>query len=157
MTEDRIQPHPHSRQEPGGSSLVLCLCPPRVESLFFLQSCGGPRIKFCRPSKSGSLGIPRLGSLMWSLEPSHECENFFGINVLQFVGRPPSGYRACTLLPSCCGFSFVLGHAVSFFGGFQRPPADGCSAASCDFGSLAGGRKCTSFYSTILNLVQFSS
>ena len=29
--------------------------------------------------------------------------------------------------------SFVLGCGVSFFGGFQPPPVNGCSAASCDF------------------------
>ena len=91
MTEDRIQPHPHSRQEPGESSLITCLCPPRAESLSFSPVAGGPGIKFCQPSESDSLGIPRLGSLMWSLEPSHKCKNVSGINILQFVGRPPGG------------------------------------------------------------------
>ena len=41
-------------------------------------------------------------------------------------------------LPSYCGFSFVLGHGVSFFGRFQHPPVDGCSVASCNFGVLSG-------------------
>ena len=40
------------------------------------------------------------------------------------------------LLPSCCSFSFVLGHGVSFLGGFQHSPVDDCLAASCDFGVL---------------------
>ena len=26
-----------------------------------------------------------------------------------------------------------LDHAVSFFGGYQHPPVDGCSTTSCDF------------------------
>ena len=41
------------------------------------------------------------------------------------------------LLPSDWGFFFVFGHGVSFFGGFQHPPVDGCSAASSNFGVLA--------------------
>ena len=42
------------------------------------------------------------------------------------------------LLPSCWGFSFALGRGVSFFGGIQHSPVDGCSTASCNFGVLAG-------------------
>ena len=42
------------------------------------------------------------------------------------------------LRPSRCGFSFVFGHRMSLFGGFLRPPVDGCSTASCDFGVLTG-------------------
>ena len=34
--------------------------------------------------------IPRLGSLMWGLEPSQPWEKIFGITVLWFVGRPRS-------------------------------------------------------------------
>ena len=37
---------------------------------------------------------------------------------------------------------------VSFSGGFQHPPIDGCSATSCSFGVLEGKDECTSFYST---------
>ena len=33
-------------------------------------------------------------------------------------------------LPSCWGLSFAFGHGVSFFGGIQHSPVDGCSAAS---------------------------
>ncbi|MBS4111584.1 hypothetical protein KG031_11360, partial [Streptococcus pneumoniae] len=54
------------------------------------------------------------------------------------------------LLPSCWGFSFALGFGVSFFGGIQHSPVDGCSAASCDFGAPKGGDERMSFYSTIL-------
>ena len=35
------------------------------------------------------------------------------------------------LLLSCWGFSFALRHGVSFSGGIQHSPFDGCSAASC--------------------------
>ena len=31
-----------------------------------------------------------LASLMWGLEASQQCEDFFGMIVLQFVGHPPS-------------------------------------------------------------------
>ena len=53
------------------------------------------------------------------------------------------------LLLSCWGFSFALGHGVSFFGGIQHSLVDGCSTASCNFGVLAGEEECTSFYSAI--------
>ena len=33
-----------------------------------------------------------------------------------------------------------------FFGGIQQSPVDGCSAASCNFGVLAGEDECMSFY-----------
>ena len=47
------------------------------------------------------------------------------------------------LLPSLCGFSFVLGHRVSFFFfflfcGFQHLPVESCLAASCNFVVLTG-------------------
>ena len=77
----------------------FCFCPPIVESLFLpvlWKSCNQAlltfNVKF--PGDSQSLSqIPRLQSLMWSLEPSQQWENFFDIIVLQFVGPPPSGYR----------------------------------------------------------------
>ena len=47
------------------------------------------------------------------------------------------------LLQSFWGFSFALGHGVSFFGGIKHSPVDGCSAASCNFGVLAGEDECT--------------
>ena len=55
------------------------------------------------------------------------------------------------LLLSRCSFFFVFGCGVSFFGGFQHPPVNGCSTVSCNFGILKGGDECTSLYSTILN------
>ena len=54
------------------------------------------------------------------------------------------------LLPFCWGLSFALGHGVSFFGGIQHSPVDGCSVVGCSFGILTGEDEYTSFYSTIL-------
>ena len=53
------------------------------------------------------------------------------------------------LLLSCWGYSFALGHGVSYFGGMQHSPIDGCSAGSCNFGVLAGEDEHTSFYSAM--------
>ena len=70
------------------------LCPPRVSVSpvwwkFYNQI---PQILKVRCARILSLcQIPRLGSLMWGLEPWRQCENFFGIVVLQFVGHPPGG------------------------------------------------------------------
>ena len=51
------------------------------------------------------------------------------------------------LLLSC--FSFSLGCVVSFLGGIQHSPMNGCSAVSCNFGVLTGEDEHTSFYSAI--------
>ena len=53
------------------------------------------------------------------------------------------------LLLSCCGFSFVFGCGVSFFGEFQCLPVNDCSAVICDSGALTRGSEHTSFYSAI--------
>ena len=44
--------------------------------------------------------IPRLGNLLWALELSQQCKNFFGIIVLQFVG--------CLLGDSMLGLTHCL-------------------------------------------------
>ena len=54
------------------------------------------------------------------------------------------------LLPSYWGLSSALGRGVSFFGGIQHSPVDGCWAEICNFGVLAGEDECMSFYSAIL-------
>ena len=54
-----------------------------------------------------------------------------------------------SLLLSGWGFSFALGCGVSSFSGIQHSPVDGCSAASCNLGVLAGEEECMSFYSTV--------
>ena len=44
------------------------------------------KVKF--PGVAQSLSwIPSLGNLLWALEPLQQCENFFGIIVLQIVGH----------------------------------------------------------------------
>ena len=55
-----------------------------------------------------------------------------------------------SLLLSHRGFFFVFGREISFYGGFQHAPVDGCLITSCDFGALAGGYEGMSFYSAIL-------
>ena len=57
------------------------------------------------------------------------------------------------LLPSCWGFSFACGCGVSFSGGIQHTPCDGCSVASCNFGVLTGEDE-YEFYSVILEKTQ---
>ena len=56
-----------------------------------------------------------------------------------------------TILLSRCGFSFVFGRGVSFFGRFQHLPVDDSSTATCDFGVVAREDECMSFHSAILN------
>ena len=51
--------------------------------------------------------------------------------------------------PSFWDFSFALGHEVSFFGGIQHSPVNGCSVVSCNFGVLAEDKH-MSLYSNIL-------
>ena len=61
---------------------------------------------------------------------------------------PVRGWMLNAILPlllSCWGFSFAPGCGVSFFGGIQHSPVDGCSAASCNFGVLAGEDEYMSF------------
>ena len=60
-----------------------------------------------------------------------------------------------SLLPSFWGSSFALGCGVSFFGGMQHSPVDGCSAASCNFKVLIED-ECTSFYFAILESFHFT-
>ena len=78
----------------------------------FPQSCGSSVIKSHWPSKSNSLGLlspfagsPRLENLLWALELSQQCENFFGILVLQFVDCLRGGSLVrltCCISQVCC-------------------------------------------------------
>ena len=74
-------------------------------------------------------------------------------NSLDYVsgGRKESDTteRLSLSLP-CWGLCFALGHGVSFFGGIQLSPVDGCLAVSCSFGVLKGEGERTSFFSIIL-------
>ena len=91
-------------------------------------------------SGSVSVGFPGVHKVLF--EPS-ECLWHVWVLILNEI---------LPLLPSCWGFSFVLGHAVPFFGGIQCSAVHGCSAAGCNFGVLAGD-ECMPFYSaTFLNV-----
>ena len=77
---------------------LLCVCPPRVESLFppvLSKSCSQIplvfKVWFSRNSSS-RCWTPRLGSLTWGSEPSLQWVDFCGISVLQSVSHPPSRY-----------------------------------------------------------------
>ena len=104
---------------------LLCVCSPRVESLFppvlskyWNQIPLDFKVWFSRNSSS-HCWTPRLGSLMWDSEPSLQWVDFCGISVLQSVSHPRSSYGirfCCDCAPptiSLC-FSFVLGCGVSF-------------------------------------------
>ena len=141
---------------------LLCVCPPRVESLFppvLLRSCNqillAFKVWFSRNSSS-CCQTPRLGSLTWGSEPSLQWVDFCGISVLQFVSHPPSSYwiwfdRDCAPPTASLWLLLCLWMWGIFFGEFQCLPADDCSAVSCDSGVLARGSERTSFYSAILN------
>ena len=59
-------------------SLVLWKFCNQIPVVFKVKFPGGSQF-FCQ--------IPRLGNLLWALELLQQCENFFGIIVLQFVGH----------------------------------------------------------------------
>ena len=104
---------------------LLCVCPPRVESLFppvLSKSCNqiplAFKVWFSRNSSS-CWQTPRLGNPTWGSEPSLQWVDFCGISVLQFVSHPPSvmGFDFIVIGPlllSHCGFSFVFGCGISF-------------------------------------------
>ena len=52
-----------------------------------------------------------------------------GVYGVQFSMRFRPSYN-------CWGFSFAVGRAVSFFGGIQHSPVDGCSVGSCNISQL---------------------
>ena len=110
---------------------LLCVCPPRVESLFppvLLKSCNqiplAFKVWFSR-NFSSHCRTPRLGSLMWGSERSLQWVDFCGISVLQFVSHPPSSYGIwfyCDCAPPTislwlllclgCGVSFLVSSSV---------------------------------------------
>ena len=89
--------------------------------------------------RSGSVSVGSSGVHKVLFEPSERLWQVWSL-ILNTISP---------LLSSCQGFSFALGHGVSFFGGIQNTPVDCCSAASCDFGVLTGEEKRMSFYSAI--------
>ena len=104
---------------------LLCVCLPRVESLFppvLLKSCNqiplAFKVWFSRNSSSRCWTPRSTGSLTWGSEPSFQWVDFCSISVLQFVSHPLSSYGIwfycdAPLLLSHCSFSFVFGCGVS--------------------------------------------
>ena len=92
--------------------------------------------------RSGSVSVGSLGPGAHKLlvEPSEHFWHIWGL-VLNLISP---------LLPSCWGFSFVLGCVVSFCGGIQHSPVNGCSAARCNFGVLVREDERTSLSLAIL-------
>ena len=139
----------------------LCVCPPRVESLFppvLSKSCSqiplAFKVWFSRNSSSRCQTL-RLGNLTWGSEPSVQWVDFCGISVLQSVIQPPSSYGIwffCDCAPPTVSLWLLLCPWTwgIFFGEFQCLPVDDCPAASCDPGALARGSESRSFYSAIL-------
>ena len=140
---------------------LLCVCPPRVESLFppvlsksYNQIPLAFKVWFSRNSSS-RCRTPRLGSLMWGSELSLQWVDFCGISVLQSVSHPPNSYGIwfyCDWAPPTISLWLLLCIWIwgIFFGEFQCLPVDDCPAASCDSGVLTRGSESTSFYSAIL-------
>ena len=140
---------------------LLCVCPPRVESLFppvLSKSCNqfplDFKVWFSR-NYSSRCRTPRLGRLTCGSEPSLQWVDFCGISVLQSVSHPPTSYGIwfyCDCDPPTVSLWLLLCLWTwgIFFGEFQCLPVDDCPAASCDSGVLARGSESTSFYSTIL-------
>ena len=89
--------------------------------------------------RSGSVSVGSLGPGAHKVlfEPSETLWRLWGL-ILNAI---------LPLLPSCWGFSFALGHGVSFF---WWDPTFSCwwfIKASCNFGVLAGEDEHTSSYS----------
>ena len=107
------------------------------------------------PGDSQSLcWIPRLASRMWGWERiwygycspvcSLPIRRVWDLILLWLCPPYHLAAAASFSLDVWCPF-------FSFFGGFQRPPADGCSTTSCNFCALAVGDKRTYLFSVILN------
>ena len=108
-----------------------------------LLTCASTGVTETLKGRSGSVSV-------WPLGPgAHKVLFAPSWHLLQAQGLILNMILA--LPPSCWGF-FALGCGVSFFGGIQHFPVDGCSAMGCNFGVLAGD-ECTSFYSTVLRYV----
>ena len=114
---------------------LLCVCSPRVESLFppvLSESCNQISLAFkvwFSMNSSSRCRTSRLGSLTWSSEPSLQWVDFCGISVFQFVSHPPSSYGIwfyCDCAPPTISLWLLLCLWMwgIFFGEFQCPPVD---------------------------------
>ena len=91
-----------------------------LQESLFPQSCGGSVVKSADlPSQVPWRFLVPLGSLLWGLEFSQQCENFFGVIVFQFV----------TCLPS----SSIVGLMAT---SFKRTPVTHCASQDCCCHSL---------------------
>ena len=140
---------------------LVCVCPPRVESLFppvVSKYCSQIPLAFkfwFSRNSSSHCQTPRLVSLTWGSEPSVQWVDFCGLSVLQSVSQPPSSYGIwfyCDCTPPTISLWLLLSLWMwgMFFGEFQCLPVDDCPAASCDSGVLMRGSESMSFYSAIL-------
>ena len=139
-----------------------CGCPLRMEFLL-LQSCGIPAIKPCWPSKSEPLEDPPPIDRPQVCEAWHGDQDFHSYGRTSVVSIFSSlwvthlagvGFYFIMIVPflaSRCGFFFVFGREVSFFGRFWHPPVDGCSTARYDFGALVVADEHMATYFAILN------
>ena len=96
--------------------------------------------------RSGSVSVGSPGMHKVLFEPSERLWWVWGL-ILKEISP---------LLASCWGFSFALGCGLSFFGGIQHSPTDGCSEVSCIFGVLSGEDEHMSFYSVFLISVSYT-
>ena len=141
----------------------LCLCSPRLKSLFPLvlqKSCDqipvAFKTRFPGPKDSQSFVRSQDWEAWCGVQNLHNSGRtslvllFSSLWVTHLVGMGFDFIVIVPLLPSRCNFFFVFGWGVSFFGGLQCPPVDDGSTASFHFGALAGGDGCTSFYCTVL-------
>ena len=73
--------------------------------------------------------FPKLGNLLWALELLQQCENFFGIIVLQFVGCLPGG-SVVDLMATSCKRTYAA-HCASQLCCSQSPCPRGRSLLTC--------------------------
>ena len=106
---------------------------PRNRPLLICASTGDTQ-KLKGRSGSVSVGSLRPGAHKVLFEPSEHLWQVWGL-ILN---------ATAPLLPSCWGFSFALGRGVSFFGGIQHSPVDGCSATCCNLECSQEMRTCPS-------------
>ena len=95
-------------------SLVLWKFCNQIPVVFKVKFPGGSQF-FCQ--------IPRLGNLLWALELLQQCENFFGIIVLQCMG--------CQLGGSMVGLTRLSGLLQPKLLPLQQAAADPCLLRRC--------------------------
>ena len=131
----------------NGTLLQMGLCHSQVYCTLSPCCCGRPLLTHTSTGDTQTQFCLSLCGVSGSwctqdlFEPS-ECLRWVWGLILNLIS---------SFLPSCWGFSFALGCGVSFFGGIQHSPVDGCPAVSCNFGVLTGEDECRSFYSAICN------